>query len=391
MKTRHSLLAAALPAVVLATAQVAAAAPTTAAGAAAPEAPGAVTQGSGLEVVVDGLNHPRGLIALPFGIVLVAESGEQGSTPCLPPSPGTANKPACVSDTGAVTVAARGEKVRLVEDLASIGATDGTAASGPHDIALTARGLQVLYGYANNPTGRDGLGASAAPLGTLSTIDWHGDQSIDADLAAYELANNAGGEPGFAGLWSNPFSIVPDGSNTLVADSGANTINRISSSGAISVVAVLPARQVPAPPTMGLPPGSTIPMESVPTGMVRGPDGAVYVGELTGFPFPVGGARVFKIVPGQAPAVAATGFTNIIDVDVDQQGRLLVLEHATNGLTSGNPAGALKRVETDGTITTLVGSGLTFPTAIDVASDGSVYITNNAVTVGSGQILRFAP
>jgi sugar lactone lactonase YvrE len=348
-------------------------------------------QAAGPEVVVDGLNHPRGLIALPFGIVLVAESGQAGTTPCLPPSPGTANKPACVSDTGAVTLAARGHKVRLVENLASIGATDGTAASGPHDIALTRQGLQVAFGYANNPTGRAGLGPDAAPLGTLSTIDAHGDQHVVADLAAYEQANNPGGEPGFPGLWSNPFSILPDGANTLVADSGANTINSIAPDGTISVVAVLPSRQVPAPPPLGLPPGSTIPMESVPTGLTRGPDGAVYVGELTGFPFPVGSARVFKIVPGQAPVVAATGFTNIIDVDFDHQGRLLVLEHATNGLASGNPAGALKRVEADGSITTLIGTGLTSPTAIDVAPDGAIYITNNAVSVGQGQILRYVP
>jgi glucose/arabinose dehydrogenase len=391
MRRVHTLLGAALPAVLLATAQVAAAAPEAPGAAVTPAAATPVAQAPGLQVVADGLDHPRGLVALPFGIVLVAESGQQGTTPCLPPSPGTANKPACLSTTGAVTLAAQGRKVRLVDELASIGATDGTAASGPHDVALTPHGLQVLYGYANNPTGRAGLGPSAAPLGTLSTIDWHGTQRAVADLAAYEQAHNAGGEPGFPGLWSNPFSILHDGADTLVADSGANTINSITPSGAISVVAVLPPRQVPAPPPAGLPPGSMIPMESVPTGMARGPDGAVYVGELTGFPFPVGAARVFKIVPGQAPAVVATGFTNVIDVAFDKQGRLLVLEHATHSLLSGDGVGALKRVEPDGSITTLVGSGLVNPTALSVAPDGSVYIANNAVSVGTGQIVRFVP
>jgi hypothetical protein len=402
MRTTHlrpgarPLLAAVVPAALLVAGQVAAAA--------APEAPGAVpavatahpsTRASetspSLQVVADGLDHPRGIVALPFGLVLVAESGEQGTTPCLPPSPGTANKPACLSDTGAITVAGHGRKVRLVDHLASIGATDGTAASGPHDVALTRHGLQVLYGYANNPTGRAGLGPDAAALGTLSTIGPHGDQRVVADLAAYEQAHNPGGEPGFAGLWSNPFSILHDGRNTLIADSGANAVLSVAPDGTISTVAVLPPRQVPAPPTAGLPPGATIPMESVPTGMARGPDGAVYVGELTGFPFPVGAARVFKIVPGHAPEVVATGFTNVIDVAFDHQGRLLVLEHATHNLLSGDGIGALKRVEADGSVTTLIGEGLKNPTSMSVAPDGSIYLANNGVSVGGGQIVRFVP
>ncbi len=55
------------------------------------------------------------------------------------------------------------------------------------------------------------------------------------------------------------------------------------------MLAVFHARLVDAPPFLGLPPGTKIPMQAVPNSVVQGPDGAWYVGQLTGFPFPVGG------------------------------------------------------------------------------------------------------
>jgi hypothetical protein len=44
-------------------------------------------------------------------------------------------------------------------------------------------------------------------------------------------------------------------------------------------------------------------MQAVPTSVAVAPDGAYYVGQLTGFPFPVGGARVFRVVRPPAAGV----------------------------------------------------------------------------------------
>ena len=89
-------------------------------------------------------------------------------------------------------------------------------------------------------------------------------------------------------------------------------------------------------------------MQAVPTSVVRGPDGAYYVGTLTGFPFQPGAARVFRVVPGKAPKIYATGFTNIIDLAFGPDRKLYVLEIAHNGLLSGDPTGALIRVGHNG-------------------------------------------
>jgi hypothetical protein len=128
-------------------------------------------------------------------------------------------------------------------------------------------------------------------------------------------------------------------------------------------------------------------MQAVPTSVVKGPDGAYYVGQLTGFPFPPGGASVFRVVPGHEPEVFADDFTNIIDIAFDKRGRLYVLEIATNGLLSAGenelPVGRLVRVNKDGSRTTLASEGLNAPGGF-VLGHGAAYITNNSILPGAG-------
>jgi hypothetical protein len=54
----------------------------------------------------------------------------------------------------------------------------------------------------------------------------------------------------------------------------------------------------------------------------RGSWRTYYVGQLTGFPFPPGGANVWRVKPGHDPQVFKGGFTNIIDIAFDKRGRL---------------------------------------------------------------------
>jgi len=59
--------------------------------------------------------------------------------------------------------------------------------------------------------------------------------------------------------------------------------------------------------------GENILMQSVPTAIAKGLDGAYYVGELTGFPFPQSEARIYRINPtNNQPEVYAEGFTGIV-------------------------------------------------------------------------------
>jgi glucose/arabinose dehydrogenase len=97
-------------------------------------------------------------------------------------------------------------------------------------------------------------------------------------------------------------------------------------------------------------------------------------------------------VPGQAPTVAYTGFTTIIDLTFGPDGSLYVLEHSTGSF--GPPffqlPGRLLKVAPDGTRTTVI-DGLTRPGSVAVGPDGALYVSNRITSIGTGEVLRIEP
>jgi sugar lactone lactonase YvrE len=171
-----------------------------------------------------------------------------------------------------------------------------------------------------------------------------------------------------------------------VADAGANDLLWVDGNGDISVLAVFPVRFVPNP--FG---GPMVPMQPVPTSVAVGPDGAFYVGQLTGFPFPMGGANIFRIVPGQQPTVYASGFTNILDIAFGPDGSLYVAEISHFGLLSGNPAGGVLRVPPGGGTAQLLTTSVMLPGGIAVGPNGSLYVSTCAPCSDVGQVVRIDP
>lgn len=350
--------------------------------ASAPSAATAATGKTGTDrmtVVATGLDNPRGLAVSPGGVVLVAEAGRGGQGPCIV---GAEGETFCLGATGAVTAVWGRHQERVVTGLPSLGTANQSEVLGPSDIALTKAGPLVTIGLGTDPERRAQLGPAGALTGQTVRLGPSG-ASAFADLAGYEAANNPDqGQPG-TGPDSDPYGLVPYGDGAVVTDAGGNDLLRLDRQGRISTLAVFPTTPTPNP--FG---GPDIPMQFVPTTVTTGPEGALYVGQLTGFPFPVGGAKVWRVVPGQAPTVFAEGFTNISDIAFDGKGRLLVLEIFANGLLSGDPTGALIRVERDGSRTELARAGLVTPTGVAVARDGTIYISNKGTVVGQGEVLR---
>ena len=168
----------------------------------------------------------------------------------------------------------------------------------------------------------------------------------------------------------------------------------VTPDGKISTLATFANRQVTAPKTLKMPAGAQMPMEPVPDSVTRGPDGAYYVGQLTGFPFPPGGAHIFRVVPGKAPTTFAEGFTNIISLAFDQKGNLYVLEMVKDGLMfaeqGGSMTGRLVKLSPDGLRTTVITDRLVAPSGVAVGPDGAVYVSNYGVFTGKGEVLRIA-
>jgi sugar lactone lactonase YvrE len=186
---------------------------------------------------------------------------------------------------------------------------------------------------------------------------------------------------------SNVHSVAAGPGGQVVADAGGNSLVQIKSNGRQSTLAVFPSRTVPHP----FIPGGTVDMHAVPTSVVQGPDGARYVGQLTGFPFPPGGANVYRVVPGSAPTVFASGFTNLIDIAFDNAGNMYVLEIDQSSLLFDPEFnGRLVRVNTDGSRDVLVSDGLFAPGGIAMGPDGAAYVTTCTVCAGGGSVVRIA-
>jgi len=280
--------------------------------------------------------------------------------------------------------------------VSEVGGGQLTRITADGQVSVAASGLPTAS-FFSPAAGADEVGgpSSAFPLGggfilTLSEaptsefqsvyfLSAQGDLILIADMGAYEQANNTDGalnpamEPD---LLSNPYDVLPDGQGGLyVSDSGANAILHIAEDGTITPYAIFDALPNPLFPAVG---GPT--MQQVPTGMAIGPDGALYVGVLTGFPFPEGGALVYRLEDlnddGNAlgdgeVTVYASGLTSVTDIAFDTDGSLLVVQFSTNMLAQ--ELGQIVRVS--GGTNEVVVDGLITPTGIVVTTDGRVIVS----------------
>lgn len=350
-----------------------------------------------ITVVANNLDNPRKLVVGEHGIY-VTEAGHGGTGPCAAdPEGGTA----CIGLTGGVTFIGLHDdgdhdgddggpvrQYRVIDGLASVAGADGMSAGGPSAVLPGEGGFRVLMQDTNiDATGANPFGPDGVTLGHLLSIRRSGKVKLGPDFAAFEAANNpdhgAGAQPGNE-IDSDPYGVVRYRHGWAVADAAGNDLLWVSPSGKISVLAVFPIQMETAPPGVAGPGPVTLPAQSVPTSVIVGPDGALYVSELTGFPFQPGFARVWRVVPGQAPTVYASGFTNISDIKFDHHGRLLVLEIANKGLLDMTSTGALIRVNRDGSRTTLATTGLVAPTGLALGEHDEIYVSNFGIFPAAG-------
>jgi hypothetical protein len=252
----------------------------------------------------------------------------------------------------------------------------------------------LLQNGSINSKGFNDLGPDAATAGDLiTTPPGKAAPAVIFNFAAFEVGNNPdhgrgpGARFGNPPLDSNPYAFVAYRGGYAVVDAAGNDLLWIGPNGKVSVLAVFPTqtlkltraigKQIGAPSSM-----TSISVQSVPSSVAIGPDGALYVGELRGVPFAPGSARIWRVVPGGRPTVYASGFTTISDLAFDGP-NLLVLELSTKGLLNGKSPGALIRVSPTGKKTVLASEGLLYPTGLAV-DGGSIYISNNGLYPATG-------
>ena len=339
-----------------------------------------------MQVIATGLDNPRGLAFGPDGALYVAEAGRGGRSNLCAPSPDMPNVMRCWGPTGAVTrILAAGDQRRVVVGMPSIAAPGGDTAAGPQDIDFGLGAAWVTIGFGGNPALRAPFDAAGVRMGTLIRIESNGQWSDVLDLSGYEAMANPDGTT----VDSNPFGLKVLSDRVIVADAGANALFNISLSGQISTHSVFPRRQVL------LPSGAAPFIESVPTSVAEAPDGSLFVGELTGQPFPVGAARVYSVPrAGGTPVAVATGFTNIIDIVATPNGGGYILEHDADGIIpplGPGVNGRLIRVNANGTQTVVASTGLVKPGGVAIGPDGAVYVTTRSNSAGIGEVVRIVP
>jgi sugar lactone lactonase YvrE len=337
------------------------------------------------KTIATGLSNPRGIAFAPNGAMYVTENGNGGPGPCVlspvqppPPAPPVFR---CYGETGAVTRIVPGVGIRrIISDLPSLVLPNGTSEGGPGRISFHGNAAFVTMTLGGDPAAvRSALGGGKADLfGKLLRVTPSGQYRVVGDPAAHEGVLNPAGGP----VDSNPYGLIAQPGRRVVADAGANALIEVLANGRTRTLAVPPPLLQP------------FPRDSVPTSVTAGPDGALYVGLLTGFPFFQGSASVLRIeCDGSDIRTFASGFTAIVDVAFDHGGALYVLETASGQLPPFPPpnpglgAGRLKRQCPGGAPTVLV-DGLTFPGAIAMGPDDAVYITNFGTSGTAGEVLR---
>ena len=313
------------------------------------------------DVIASGFSGPRNITFDDSGNLYVVESGTGGPAEV----PGNFGSPVNAGGTGQVSVvSADGETSVWLAGLISI----DNGFRGVMDVAIDGDSVWVALGE----------GTTATPFSSavveLDRETLRVQRYID--IWSVENAENPDGDI----VLSNPADIaITDDGALYIADAGCNCIFTWTEADGVSVFAAWDIAE-----------GST-----VPTSVALSPEGDVYIGVFSGFPFPTGGARIEKRSADGELLETIEGLTMITDLLVTDDGTLYAVEMAGEFGDNGYVAdsGRIVSVSMDGI--TPVAEGLNLPYGLAITPDGDFAVAVNAFAfgpegpvAGAGEVIR---
>ena len=321
--------------------------------------------------VVSGLDNPRDLAFATDGKLYVAEAGHGGKT-CV----GTT----CVGFTSGISRVniARSSAKRVVSGFVSVANPDGSGATGLDGISILG---ERIFGIQSGSSLSVPPGVFPAPLearakrqlGRLIVANDQGWWKTIANVGDHDFRWTGKHKNLVPGQFpdANPYGVLELPGSRWVVDAGANTLDRVGPGGWVKVVAFFPN-----------PPSS----DAVPTCVDRGPDKALYIGELTGGGNVPGASVVWRYAPGSGRLTEwAQGLTAVTGCGFGRNGKFYATEFSSLGLDHASPGtGRVVLVPAHSTKPITVVDGLSFPGGFAAGRDGSLYVSNWSIAPARG-------
>jgi hypothetical protein len=332
-------------------------------------------------VFASGLNSPRGIAFGPDGNLYVAEGGTGGTHQTTP-----AECDQVVPPVGPYSGAATGADIVKVDPSGTVAPvaqgfpssqtapTLGSLVSGVAAVAFIDKQLYGILAGAGCSHGIPPLANGQRVPNGVVRVNTDGTWDMLANLSAFQAAHPVKNpqpddfEPD--GTW---YSMIAQGGALFAVEPNHGELDRIGADGVVRRVVDISASQGHIVPT-------SLTFHS----------GHFYFANLGTFPIKPGTENVYRLERNGKITVVASGLTAILGLAF-HQGRLYVLETATQAGNPGPGSGAVVRVGKNGKLTTIA-SGLNVPTAMTFGPDGALYVSNNGYGAppGAGQILRIA-
>ena len=328
-------------------------------------------------VVAKGFNNPRGLKFGPDGNLYVAEGGRGGTQTTaglcqqIPPPFG----PHTGSQTGAGISMINKQGARIVvSDRFPSSQTPvafGGDVSGVSDIAWIGKQLYALTAGAGCSHG-----IREVPNGVFK-VNANGSYSLYSNLSAYQKSHPVAHPPEDFdpdGTW---YSMISVGEQFFAVEPNHGELVKIGPSTAANANVT---RIVDFSKLFG---------HIVPTAITRYND-HFYIGNLGVFPIVPGSSNIYKVSMNGHVEIWATGFSTVLGVVFDKDGRLYVLENTSIPGFPTKGTGRIVRVNKDKTKTIII-ANLNLPTAITIDNDGNLYVSVwgfGPEAKGGGQVVK---